>query len=71
MMEQKRKDCDRFEKQIPVFRQRSYTESNVIIEHSNVSAHVCIGKECKHTNCPFSEQKNPRDSSNLGGRSSF
>ena len=59
-MERKRNDRDRFEKQIPVFRQR-YTESYVIIEHSNVSGHVCIGKECKHTNCPFINEKTPRD----------
>ena len=55
-MERKRKDRDRFEKQIPVVRQR-YTESYVIIKHSNVSGLVCIGKECKNTHCSFIEEK--------------
>jgi len=42
-MERKRNNRDRFEKQIPVVRQR-YTESSVIIEHSYDSGQVCIGK---------------------------
>ena len=40
-MERKLNDRDRFEKQIPVFRQR-YTESYVIIEHSNFSGQVSV-----------------------------
>jgi len=59
-MERKRNDRDHFEKQIPFFRQR-YTESYVIIEHSNDSGQVCIGKECKNTSCPFIDEKTPRD----------
>jgi len=42
-MERKRNDRDRFEKQIPFFRQE-YTESYVIKEHSYVSGQVCIVK---------------------------
>jgi len=68
-MERKWNDRDCFEQQIPVFCLR-YTKSSMIIEHRHASGHVCIGKECKDTNCPFFDEKTPQYGWKLG-RCSF